>query len=221
MAALRCIALALGLLALAAATAEAHRIPFPKRDLLRLDRERVEVIVSYDVDEGEDAWWIRDRLDPDGNGTIDAQEARGAERLLAADVVRPVRLTVDGRRLDLRITAISCDGLEPDGERGGRSGEGDEGRLEPGGGRDLRGIGITVVLEAALPRNGSAMRLRFEDRIERAGHPVVVGVQSFDRRIRQTSSGRLVERADRGIDAVLGVEVTPGVPFVAILEPRP
>lgn len=81
--------------------AHAHRVEFPKRDTLRVARDRLTLQVEYVVQSADEARVLRQLFDRDRSGSLDAQEQRALLAHLARQATAFVKLEFDGKPLEL------------------------------------------------------------------------------------------------------------------------
>jgi hypothetical protein len=91
---------------------EAHRIQHPKRDSLAFSPGHLALSMTLDVEGGAEASALRERYDRNGDGAMDQEESEALQGYLVKEVQRTLRLTVNGKALDLTPTSVSGYGLD-------------------------------------------------------------------------------------------------------------
>jgi len=85
------------------ATCFAHAVEFPKRDALRLSRDRVSLRVQYVVSTSDEAQVLRRLFDRDRSGALEDPERQALLQHLCRQATAFVRLSLDGQPIELAI----------------------------------------------------------------------------------------------------------------------
>jgi hypothetical protein len=113
--------------------AHGHARGTHKRLLLTISDQRVEVLVTLDVDEGERATLLRRGADRDGSGRLEGPEVAALRERLTRLALRPVEIRVGGYPVRLAATEAK---LSLRGEEGAQHG----------------GLNVAVLARAELPQ---------------------------------------------------------------------
>lgn len=73
-----------------------HSLAHPKREVVRIEREKVLVEVSYELAPGDDAGSIRRLFDKNRDGILEPSEVKGATEFLARVATLFLELSIDG-----------------------------------------------------------------------------------------------------------------------------
>lgn len=144
-------------------SARAHKFLDPKHLRLGIERDRIVLGVTYDVDAGGDAKLLRGLFDRDSNGALDAAEQQKILDFLEETSFLWLSITVDGRKLSLKLL-----------ERSGL-------RLDlPAG--STQNLGLSAVYEARLSTAAAALEIVVADRDKDAAKrvPLIVDLMPGD-----------------------------------------
>lgn len=123
------------------ASAQAHRVQYPKMDTLSVSPRSVTLQIEYLIPSAEESGLLYRLFDRDRSGSLDASEQQALREYLCQQAGGFVRLELDGRALPLVRTHAAL----------GRASAGEL-------------LAVSLTLEAAIPMAHGAHTLRLFDR---------------------------------------------------------
>jgi hypothetical protein len=156
--------------------AEAHQFEHPKILRVGVQRDKLVVSVTYDVNPGDESRSVRSLFDRDANGKLDDEEQKAIARFLEETAMLWLQISIDGAPVKLEKVSASPNRLNAPRE-------------------SSDSLGIAILFQAALPaKDALAIAIVDRDKDRQKHVPLTVDLAA-DWEVMFASQGELYPKA--------------------------